>query len=941
LIGKILDSKYELVARLGRGGFGVVYRARRLHLAREVAIKVLNREYSEDKIALKRFRLEAFAASKLNHPNVVTIYDLGEPRGTIPAYIVMELIEGESLRAILQRVGRLNPESATEIARQICAGVGAAHRSNIVHRDLKPDNVILLPANEDRERETVKVVDFGLAKLRDVTSISMLTESGVVVGTPYYMSPEQCRGETLDARSDVYSIGALLYELLCGKPPFTAPSVTGVIAKHLTEEPPQLSSDLKIPPSLEAAIRRALAKEPDARQENANALAVELERGPGVSSTNTPVVSQPHQLNNVAEPLREPEKRSALPYPLSGGVSTQVQGSGVPPVAGQVAVPHPKTQSTPLERYRRPVLFSALLLFGILTALGIDNWRRRQTPSSVTSVVPFQKMRLSRLTSSGKARDAAISPDGKYVAYKIEDEGRRSLWVHQILPNTAMQLVPPSDAEYWGLTFSPDGNYIFYLKLSSRDLGGMISVENQRPQLYQISVLGGVPKKVMDNVTTPITFSPDGSEFAFVRDYANEGERALVVVNTESRNERKLASKRLPDFFGYEPSWSPDGKMIACPAGTYKEHFYTKVVGIMVADGTEKELSREWDQVRQLAWFSDNSGLAVIAREEGTLPRQIWLVSYPGGIATRATNDLNDYIGVSISKDANSLITVQSEHINNLWVAPSSDIHRARQITADSDDARFGLAWTHDNRIVYSSGAGGNQDLWIINADGTNGKQLTLNKGINYYPCVTPDSQTIAFASNRTGPFYIWSMSIDGSDVRQLVLSGQSENIPACSPDGKWVVYAAYDSGSESIWKIPVEGGLPIQITPKYSGLPIVSPDGKVIACTYREDEKSAEVIGIINFEGGMLVNKVALPGSAPTPPLFRWMPDGEGITYVDESNGAANIWNKPIDGRPRKALTDLGPGRISSFAWSPDGAFIAYAHGADRNNVVLISNLK
>src|ERR1043166_4518049 len=277
LVGQVLDGKYELLARLGEGGMGAVYRARRVHIGDEVALKVLLRKVVADAGLVERFRREARAAAALRHPNVVAIYDFGEARDEdAPAYIVMELVEGESLRHLLRREGCLKPERAVALMRDICAGVGAAHRKQIFHRDLKPDNVIVLPPDEERERETVKVVDFGLAKLRDAAGAPTLTETGAVMGTPHYMSPEQCRGERLDARSDVYSLGAMLYEMLAGSPPFTAPSLAGVLAKHITEAPPPLPADAHVPPALAAVIMHSLAKDPDARPAGATELSLEL-----------------------------------------------------------------------------------------------------------------------------------------------------------------------------------------------------------------------------------------------------------------------------------------------------------------------------------------------------------------------------------------------------------------------------------------------------------------------------------------------------------------------------------------------------------------------------------------------------------------------------------------------------------------------------------------
>ncbi len=277
--GRILDSKYELLKRLGEGGMGVVYRARRLHIGDEVAVKVLHSDLVVDKEAVERFRREARSAAMINHPNVVSIHDFNDGRveGT-PAYIVMELVRGVSLRELLKSEGRLAPERAVALMRDVCAGVGVAHRQGLVHRDLKPDNVIVAPASHDGDLETAKVVDFGIAKLRDRAAESGLTQTGAVVGTIYYMSPEQCRGEKLDPRSDVYSLGAMLYEMLSGTPPFQANNLTGLITRHLYDPPPALPPELKIPPALAAICYRALAKNRDDRQADALALRKELQR---------------------------------------------------------------------------------------------------------------------------------------------------------------------------------------------------------------------------------------------------------------------------------------------------------------------------------------------------------------------------------------------------------------------------------------------------------------------------------------------------------------------------------------------------------------------------------------------------------------------------------------------------------------------------------------
>ncbi len=286
-IGLVLDSKYKLVEHLGEGGMGSVFRAQRLHICDEVAVKLLHPDLVREELAIQRFRREARSAAMIRHQNVVSIHDFhagrgaadasGASGGNAEAYIVMELVRGVSLGNLLRREGRISARRAVGLMRDICAGVGVAHRQGLLHRDLKPDNVIVTPPSDDGEDETAKVVDFGLAKVRDVTTSTALTHAGAVIGTLYYMSPEQCSGEELDARADVYSLGAMFYEMLTGDPPFHSNNLAGLIAKHLNAAPPPFPESLQIPPALAQVCFRALAKDPRQRQSDAVVLGRELQ----------------------------------------------------------------------------------------------------------------------------------------------------------------------------------------------------------------------------------------------------------------------------------------------------------------------------------------------------------------------------------------------------------------------------------------------------------------------------------------------------------------------------------------------------------------------------------------------------------------------------------------------------------------------------------------
>ena len=304
-VGVILDSKYKLLASLGQGGMGSVFRAERLHIGDQVAVKLLHHDLVREQQALERFRREARTAAMIRHPNVVSIHDFNDGTGdATEAYIVMELVQGVSLGDLLRREGRMPATRAVRLMHDICAGVGVAHRQGLLHRDLKPDNVIVVPPNHEGDEETAKVVDFGLAKVRDVAGATALTQTGAVIGTLYYMSPEQCSGEELDARADVYSLGAMFYEMVTGKPPFRANNLAGLIAKHLQEPPPAFPTDLQIPSAQQAACHRALAKDRNQRQPDAIAFGRELQNALTAPGSYQPV--------HTTTPRRVPLKWIAL-----------------------------------------------------------------------------------------------------------------------------------------------------------------------------------------------------------------------------------------------------------------------------------------------------------------------------------------------------------------------------------------------------------------------------------------------------------------------------------------------------------------------------------------------------------------------------------------------------------------------------------------------------
>jgi eukaryotic-like serine/threonine-protein kinase len=404
MLGRVIEGKYEIVSRLGEGGMGAVYRAKRLRIGDQVAIKILHHKFLTETGALERFRREAQAAAMIHHPNVVAIYDAGEePQNNVPAFIVMELVAGEPLRDILSREKRLPCVRAVALIQQACAGISAAHRQKIVHRDIKPDNFIVLPPHSEDEHETLKVLDFGIAKLRDMVGTATLTQTGIVMGTPYYMSPEQCKGESLDSRSDVYSLGATLYEMLAGKPPFTAPTPTGIVAKHLTEPPPAMPQGAGVLPALEAVIQRSLAKHPDARQADASAFARELQTAlatgmapPGyvTPSTGTAPWGSAGHPAGVQYPQTQPQNFGVMTHPSQ---MAQTGGQG-----------YLTTQQKPSNK-RAIINVAALVIF--LAAASAALWWIFKGNKTIVSENQNASLAYEK-SGNSSAQSAAAAPPG-------------------------------------------------------------------------------------------------------------------------------------------------------------------------------------------------------------------------------------------------------------------------------------------------------------------------------------------------------------------------------------------------------------------------------------------------------------------------------------------------------------------------------------------------
>ncbi|HEV2665042.1 MAG TPA: protein kinase, partial [Blastocatellia bacterium] len=750
--------------------------------------------------------------------------------------------------------------------------------------------------------------------------------------------PEQAQGrvQEIDHRSDIFSFGCILYEAITRRKAFEGKDAIDSLNKIIREQPTPIANlNPEVPYDLQKIVRRCLAKDPDERHQSIKDVAIELKEvrrelqaGAGIDTTVPP----PSRAGSTVEAIDSDGSRAAA-------ASTSLS-----PAAPST---HQSSAEYIVSRIRQHKGAAAVVTaVFVLAVAGVGIGLYKSFSASNKHVGSLLAPKLQRLTTSGNASDAAISPDGKWVAHVKSDAGQQSLWLRQVATTSDTQIVPPSLQNYNGITFSKDGNYIYYA------LGEPTRIFFRT--LYQVSTLGGASRKVIENITSPVSLSPDETRLAFMRGNAS-GETALVVANVDGTGEREVAVRKLPNSFsGGGPSWSPDGKLIALGALNYDpgSGASSTVVEVQVESGAERPItSQKWSSVGQVTWLANGSGLAIVASEQGlpTLTRQafsssfqVWHLSYPDGEVRKITNDLNNYSRVSLTADSSALVTVQTDSTSNVWVAPQGDASRAKQISSGKYDGAQGLSWMPGGKIVFTSRESGLTDIWSMEQDGKNQKQLTAHVRFNYYPWATSDGRYIIFTSTRTGAARsIWRMETDGGNVKQLT-AGPGDVQPQSSPDGRWVVFHSLRYGGFSIWKVSIDGGEPVRLTDRVTLSPTVSPDGSLIACLYREDRPNAPFkVAIIPFAGGDPVKVLDIPTSVNGPAGLRWTPDGRALTYIDTISGVSNIWSLPLDGGKPVQLTDFKTDQIFYFDFSRDGKQLALSRGTQTSDVILIRDFR
>ncbi len=879
--GLTFDS-YRVLRQLGAGGMGEVYLALDSRLGRSVALKFVPRSRIKDEQTMKRFIQEARTASALNHPNILTVYEVGENDGD--RYLATEYVDGGTLRTEMRKHG-VTLGDALDIAIQVASALVASHRAGIIHRDLKPTNIML------RKDGYVKVIDFGLAKLTDAARESSsfpageaYTTPGSLLGTVGYMSPEQARGEEVDARTDIWSLGVILFEMITGQRPFEGETDSHVMVAIMERPMPGLPY---APPALERTLQRALAKQRNRRYQQASEMLDDLR---GI--------------------------RQQLDISVSSRQVSDLQ-----------------TLRKRRISWKVPVGFAAALLIPLLALIV---WGPALFPSPET----FEIGSIRQVTFNGHVGQAALSRNGEELAISAGEPGVDEAVQIRRLGGQADEgttVIPAAAHTIKGLTFSPDNQFLYVVvKGSGRDLG----------KLYRVSVAQS-PVEVLEDLDGPISFSPDGSQFAYVRFAEQETsyrDELVIAETAHPTSPSVLKTKQGDERLGRRVAWSERGDVIACilyrqaPDGVRSA--IIDLVPVTLGKKEQVVPQKGWESIGQLAWLNGGHDLVAVVSGQGETFDEARLQSIfvsSGKTQMLTGGGLLDgtpgYRSVSVSDDHQRLATVRLTNNARVWVSAPNEFDRGDYAGAEVQPAGD-LAWSKDGRIAFSSRGQGHRDLWVLNPSTKSMQAITNSPFTDRSPVWVPGQNSVVFSSNRTGGYGIWRYDLDSRHYEQLT-GGPFDDEPTVSPDGSRVVYTRWKGSYAELWQVPAKGGGGVRVSIGQARSPSFSPDGRGLLCMRRADTPAAPWrTALVSIPEGKVLKLVT---AIPAGQRAYWVPGRQEIAYIRTQGGVSNVVVYSLETNTVRDVTHFQEGQIERMGWAPGGRQLALIRANKSSDAILV----